>query len=88
MFVNVHPLYHALGRIHSRLHPRNVQIISQIGPETYIACCVCKDDGPNRCGIPDIPIRFVFSDNEDWDTFVVQFWRVLEDQKRRLGFYN
>jgi len=88
MHVPVHPLYHALGRVHSQLHPRNTRVVAQIGPHEYVADTVCMDDGPRRQGIPDIPVRFEFSDYEDWDAFAVRFWRVLENQKNRLGFYR
>jgi hypothetical protein len=86
MYVSVHPVYFALTRVHSQLHPRNPRIIAQIGPSTYLAECVCKDDGANRRGIPDIPVRFAFSDHEDWDAFAVRFWRFLENEKQRLGY--
>jgi hypothetical protein len=86
MFTPVHPVYHALGRVHSQLHPRNVRIVGRNSSSLWIAECVCKDDGPLSHGIPDIPCQFVFSDHEDWDQFVVGFWRVLEDEKKRLGF--
>lgn len=86
MYLNVHPVYFALGRVHAQLHPRNVRVIASVGPSRWLAECVCKDDGPNRRGIPDIACRFVFSDCEDWDAFVVHFWRFLENQKNKLGY--
>jgi hypothetical protein len=86
MFVQCHPIYFALGRVHSQLHPRNLTVLRLLGPGRYLAECVCKDDGPQSRGIPDIPCRFEFSDNEDWDAFAVRFWRALENEKDRLGY--
>jgi len=88
MFVPAHSLHFALGRVHSQLHPRNPRILQPLAHGVWLGDCVCKDDGPNSRGIPDIYCQFVFSDYEDWDTFVVRFWRALENEKNRLGYYN
>jgi hypothetical protein len=84
--VDVHPVYLALGRVHSQLHPSNMRVLASLGRGRWLAECVCKDDGPFSRGIPDIPCRFEFSDLEDWDGFAVQFWRFLESEKKRLGY--